>query len=82
MFEVWCEPQAQHGYVLGVDTSEGLGHGDYSCVQVLDLNTGEQAAVWHEHIPPDELADELRGVKQSWFDDVDGVASVGVSESV
>ena len=57
--EVWSLPDAMHGYVMGVDTAEGLGHGDYSCVQVLDLNTGEQAAVWHGHIPPDELATEV-----------------------
>jgi hypothetical protein len=45
--------------VLGVDTAEGLGHGDYSCIQVLDVNTGDQAAIWHGHIPPDELAAEV-----------------------
>tara|TARA_Y100001951_G_C11280815_1_gene265215 strand:- start:849 stop:1535 length:687 start_codon:yes stop_codon:yes gene_type:complete len=57
--EVWCVPDAQHAYVLGVDTAEGLGHGDYSCIQALDVNTGEQVAVWHGHIPPDELAEEI-----------------------
>ena len=57
--EVWSLPDPMHGYVMGVDTAEGLGHGDYSCVQVLDLNTGEQAAIWHGHIPPDELATEV-----------------------
>ena len=55
--EVWVHPHAQHGYVMGVDTAEGLGHGDYSCVHVLDLNTGELVAAWHGHIPPDALAD-------------------------
>ena len=44
---------------MGVDTAEGLGHGDYSCVHVLDLNTGELVAAWHGHIPPDALADEV-----------------------
>ena len=68
MFEVWRDPNPQHGYVLGVDTSEGLSHGDYSCVQVLDLNTGEQAAVWHGHIPPDELAEEVLSIGL-WYRD-------------
>ena len=57
--EVWVHPNPQHGYVMGVDTAEGLGHGDYSCVHVLDLNTGELVAAWHGHIPPDALADEV-----------------------
>jgi hypothetical protein len=65
---VWEEPDAGHGYVLGVDTAEGLGHGDYSCIQVLDLNTGEQVAVWHGRIPPDELADEVLSVGL-WYRD-------------
>ena len=42
--EVWVHPDPQHGYVMGVDTAEGLGHGDYSCAHVLDLNTGELVA--------------------------------------
>jgi hypothetical protein len=57
--EVWSPPEAMHGYVMGVDTAEGLGHGDYSCIQVLDLNTGEQVAIWHGRIAPDELAAEV-----------------------
>ena len=59
MLTVWREPQSDHSYCLGVDTSEGLVHGDYSCVQVLDVRTGDQVAVWHGHIPPDELAHEV-----------------------
>jgi len=58
-FTVWEYPSSTHAYVMGVDTAEGLGHGDYSCIQVLDVNTGDQAAIWHGHIPPDELAAEV-----------------------
>ena len=68
MFEVWRDPNPQHGYVLGVDPSVGVSHGDYSCVQVLDFNTGEQAAIWHGHIPPDELADEVLSIGL-WYRD-------------
>ena len=68
MFEVWRDPNPQHGYVLGVDTSEGLSHGDYSCVQVLVLYTGEQAAIWHGDIPPDELAEEVLSIGL-WYRD-------------
>ena len=56
---IWEEPQGNDTYVIGVDTAEGLGHGDYSCAQVLSVSSGVQAAVWHGHIPPDELAVEV-----------------------
>jgi len=53
---------------MGVDTAEGLAHGDYSCVQVLDVRTGEQVAVWHGHIPPDTLAHEVY-MLALWYND-------------
>ena len=59
MLTVWLEPSPDHVYCMGVDTSEGLEHGDYSCVQVLDVRTGEQCAIWHGHIPPDTFAHEV-----------------------
>tara|TARA_R110002110_G_scaffold293095_1_gene507109 strand:- start:2979 stop:3644 length:666 start_codon:yes stop_codon:yes gene_type:complete len=59
MLTVWEKPQRWSGYVLGVDTAEGLGHGDYSCVQILDAKDCKQVAVWHGRIPPDELAYEV-----------------------
>ncbi len=67
-FVVWERPQPQEAYVLGVDTAEGLGHGDYSCIQVLAVSSGVQAAVWHGHIPPDELAQEVLNVGL-WYRD-------------
>ena len=42
--EVWKEPESRSAYVMGVDTAEGLKHGDYSCIQVLNIGTGEQVA--------------------------------------
>ena len=59
MLTVWLEPSPDHVYCMGVDTAEGLEHGDYSCVQVLDVRTGEQCAIWHGHIPPDTFAHEV-----------------------
>ena len=59
MLTIWEEPQRWSGYVLGVDTAEGLGHGDYSCIQVIDCKDGKQVAVWHGRIPPDELSQEV-----------------------
>ncbi len=43
--EVWRPPESMSAYVMGVDTAEGLGHGDYSVIQVLDIGSGEQVAV-------------------------------------
>ena len=53
MLTVWREPELDHIYCLGVATSEPLVHGDYSCVQGLEVRTGDQVAIWHGHIPPD-----------------------------
>ena len=68
MLTVWRSPVGGRTYVLGVDTSEGLVHGDYSCVQVLDVRSGEQAAIWHGHIPPDTLANEVYNLTL-WYND-------------
>ncbi len=56
--EVWEPPESRSAYVMGVDTAEGLGHGDYSVIQVLNVGTGNQSAIWHGHIAPDLLAEE------------------------
>jgi len=56
---MFAEPDVAHQYVMGVDTAEGLAHGDYSVIQVLDVNTGEQSAIYHAHIAPDLLAEEV-----------------------
>jgi hypothetical protein len=55
-FKVWQEPEDGHVYALGVDSAEGLGHGDQACVQVLDVASGEQVACYCDRIPPDLLA--------------------------
>ena len=68
MLTVWREPEPNHIYCLGVDTAEGLIHGDYSCAQVLDVRSGEQVAIWHGHIPPDTLANEVYNLAL-WYND-------------
>lgn len=55
-FKVWAEPERARLYSLGVDTAEGLGHGDQSCVQVLRVDNGEQVACYCERLPPDLVA--------------------------
>ena len=65
MLTVWREPVPARPYCIGVDTAEGLAHGDYSCAQVLDVRSGEQVAIWHGHIPPDTLANEV--IRLAWW---------------
>ena len=64
--EVWERPGPRNAYVMGVDTAEGLGHGDYSVIQVLNVGSGNQAAIWHGHIAPDLLADEVDNIGR-WY---------------
>ena len=54
--KVWAEPEQDQVYVAGVDTAEGLGHGDQACIQMLNVRNGEQCANYTERIPPDLLA--------------------------
>jgi hypothetical protein len=56
---VWHYPNPEDRYVLGADVAEGLEHGDYSCAQVISIQTGIQVACWHGHIPADMFADEI-----------------------
>ena len=68
MLTVWHNPVGGRTYTAGVDTAEGLIHGDYSCIQMLDVRTGEQVACWHGHIPPDMLAYEVYRMAL-WYND-------------
>ena len=45
-------------YCIGVDVAEGLAHGDYSVIQVLD-HMGYQVATWCGHIDPFDLAETV-----------------------
>lgn len=56
---MWCRPVPGRSYVVGADVAEGLQHGDYSVAQVLDVESGEQVAVWHGHIDPDLFGELL-----------------------
>jgi hypothetical protein len=44
-------PRWKPSYVVGADVAEGLEHGDFSYVNVLDANTGEQMASCKSSIP-------------------------------
>lgn len=53
---IWEKPLSGFYYVLGVDSSEGVG-GDNAVIEVLNVNTGVQAAEFATpNLPPDQLA--------------------------
>lgn len=49
---IWEPPEPGQDYVMGIDTAEGLGHGDYSSCDVITPE-GVQVAQWHGHTDPD-----------------------------
>lgn len=53
---LWKEAVPGVGYSMGVDVSEGLAKGDYSCIYVLNNQLLRVEAVWHGRIDPDVLA--------------------------
>ncbi len=56
---IWMPPQEDKDYIIGVDPAGGGVDGDYSCAEVIDLETGLQCAELHGHFPPQELARRL-----------------------
>jgi hypothetical protein len=65
-FMVWALPERGHRYVMGVDVAEGLEHGDFSVVKVIDSNTKEIVASWRGHTDPDLLAKDIVW-PMAWF---------------
>jgi len=59
---VWQMPVQGRRYVIGADSAEGLGKGDYSAAIVLDWETGQDVAEIHGHIPPEQFAACLHDV--------------------
>lgn len=62
---VWDMPQTGFQYVVGGDVAEGLEYGDYSCAQVVCLQTNAIVAQWHGHIDADLFGEEC--AKLGWF---------------
>lgn len=65
--KVWHYPLPMHRYVIGVDVAEGLEHGDYSSVHVIDDTVGHVVATWHDHIDADVLGAEIVYLIARWY---------------
>jgi hypothetical protein len=55
LLKIFENPRDSLRYCVGVDVAEGLEHGDYSVIQVLD-HLGNQVATWTGHVDPFDLA--------------------------
>lgn len=53
---IWLPPVASKRYLLAVDPAGGGSEGDYSAIQVLELETGLQCAEYAGHVGGLELA--------------------------
>ncbi len=56
--EVFNQPKLGTRYVIGGDTAEGLVHGDFQVLYVINHQTEECDAIYRSHVDPHELAQE------------------------
>lgn len=56
--EVFKLPEKGKRYVIGGDTAEGLAHGDFSVLYVVEAESEDCVALYHSRVPPDEYADD------------------------
>lgn len=66
-FEIYEEPDEEKTYGIGVDTAEGLEHGDNSSITVVCKETGQEVAQCTGKIDEEELAEKL-GIAARMFD--------------
>jgi len=56
--EIFKKPEVGVKYIIGGDTAEGLAHGDWQVLYVINHKTEECDAIYRSHVAPDELATE------------------------
>ena len=54
--EIFNKPEKGMKYIIGGDTSEGLAHGDYQILYVINHKTEDCDALYRSKVSPDELA--------------------------
>lgn len=64
---LWEWPKPNGVYVVGADVAEGLEHGDYTSIHVLDARNKRLVAHWHGHTDPDLLGTDLLPIVGRWF---------------
>jgi len=63
---IWRRPQRGERYVWGGDVAEGLEHGDYSVIEILSLDHGDQVAEYQGKREGMELG-ELAYLMGQWY---------------
>jgi hypothetical protein len=66
--QVWLPAARGRQYILGVDPAGGGVGGDYSCVQVIDRESGLQCAELYGHYTPEELAAQAAKLGREYND--------------
>jgi hypothetical protein len=74
---LWEPPKENGVYCLGVDVAQGFDYGDYSSVHVIDCRADEVVAVWHGHVDPDVLGEEILYLLGKWYN----TALIGVESN-
>jgi hypothetical protein len=70
---IWDFPRPGRSYVIGVDVAEGLEHGDFSSVHIIDArgpnveHHRRVVATWHGHIDPDLLGSDVVAGLGWWY---------------
>lgn len=67
---IWLPPQPDRRYVVAVDPAGGGAEGDYTAMQVLELETGMQCAEFEAHLPVLETAQEAAALARQYRDAV------------
>ena len=65
---VWLPRQDHHSYLVAVDPAGGGTNGDYSAMEVVDMETGLQCAELEEHLGPLDTAREAVELAREYHD--------------
>jgi hypothetical protein len=57
--KIWEFPNEHGRYALGADPAQGMEHGDFSSVHVINARNGHVVAHWHGRIDPDLLGTDV-----------------------
>lgn len=72
---VFAPPKKGHTYALGADTATGRGK-DFSCFYVVDLQTMELCAEFHEKLDADQYAEQIHYTGK-WYGDARVAVEMG-----
>lgn len=74
---LWAFPETDGRYGIGADPSQGMEHGDFSSVHVINVRNGDVVATWHGRIDPDQLGSDVLAPLGRWYND----ALIGVENN-